>query len=109
MKIIKISEWCDAPIARFRSDGEKSGQELREDILKPAILSLQDGEKLLVDFDGMIGCTSSFIDEAFGELARDIEPDTLISTLEIKATERPALTKKVKNYIMERRFLEEKQ
>lgn len=59
------------PAGRFRTDGKFSGQAFREDLLQPRIRDLAEGETLTVAFDGVKGCGSSVIDEAFAGLVRN--------------------------------------
>jgi len=60
------------PAGRYRTDGRASGQAFRDDHLVPA---LQDGGIVSVVFDGIAGCGSSFLDEAFGGLVRNAGMD----------------------------------
>jgi len=60
------------PAGRYRTDGKASGEAFREDQLVPA---LRKGVTVSVVFDGIAGCGSSFLDEAFGGLVRDAEMD----------------------------------
>jgi len=60
------------PAGRYRTDGEVSGEAFRDDHLVPA---LQRGIVVFVTFDGIAGCGSSFLDEAFGGLVRDAGMD----------------------------------
>ena len=53
------------------------------------------GDRLVVVLDGVIGYSSSFLEEAFGGLvwATDVSPETIKATLEIRADDiayRPA-------------------
>lgn len=52
---------------RIREHGGFSGQEFRETFLAPNILSRQG---VCVNFNGVIGLPSSFLEEAFGGLVR---------------------------------------
>jgi len=60
------------PAGRYRTDGRASGQAFRDDHLVPA---LQEGGIVSVVFDGIAGCGSSFLDEAFGGLVRNAGMD----------------------------------
>lgn len=77
--------------ARFITDGPCSGQEFRENLLMPKFENLHKGKKLLIDFDGTYGYPPSFIEEAFGGLARIFEPSKVLSGLEFKSDEEPSL------------------
>ena len=71
MNKIDISkDFSDVPAGRYKKDGPNSGERFRDDILIPALLT---GEKVEVVLDGSEGYGSSFLDEAFGGLARNTE------------------------------------
>lgn len=56
------------PGGRFRTDGPWSGQEFREEVLRPAFL--EQGVVTVV-LDGVRGLPPSFLEESFGGLVRD--------------------------------------
>jgi hypothetical protein len=62
-----FSRW---PGGRWRTDGPFTGERFRDELLLPA---LREHGRVTVDLDGAWGYGSSFLDEAFGALAR--EPD----------------------------------
>ena len=65
-------DFSPVPIGRYRTDGNKSGEVFREELLYPRIRSALDkGESLEVDFTGMMGLNASFLEEAFGGLVRE--------------------------------------
>ena len=70
---ISISkDFTKCPGGAFRKDGKFSGEEFREDILKPKWKKAQEkGEKLIVNMDGGYGYSTSFIREAFYIFAFD--------------------------------------
>lgn len=79
MKTISlIDDFTAAPGARYKWQGEYSGEEFRDDILLPP---LKEGETVEVNLDGAYGLPSSFIDEAFGPLAAYINSGKLIIIL----------------------------
>jgi hypothetical protein len=60
--IVIATDFSDAPGARYRADGPKSGEEFLEDLLRPKFkAALAAGGLLLVDLDGTWGYASSFI------------------------------------------------
>lgn len=102
MKTILIKkEYTDSPGGRLKTQGPKSGEEFRELILEPAINELQDGEKVLVDFDGTFGFATSFLEEAFGGLARKHGSDVVLKAFAFKCNDEPELLEDVKGYIMD--------
>jgi hypothetical protein len=72
------------PAGRYRSDGPYSGERFREDFLIPALVS---GATVRVILDGTMGFGSSFLEEAFGGLARDgrFPRDVLLRSLTLES------------------------
>jgi hypothetical protein len=73
MDIIKIniaSEFSTTPGARFKQDGPFSGEEFRENFLEPHFKNSNDNSVIEIYLDGVEGYATSFLDEAFGGLAR---------------------------------------
>lgn len=97
MKTIVIcTDFTDAPGGRFVSDGESSGEDFRARFLVPA---MNAGLPFCVDLDGTFGYATSFLEEAFGGLARDFGSDKVLSLLKIKSDEEPDLINRVIEYI----------
>ncbi len=86
--------------ARYRTDGPGSGQEFREDILEPCFLqALEQGQKLLINLDGTEGYATSFLEEAFGGLARTHGVQPVLDHLEFQSLDEPLLTDEIEKYI----------
>ena len=65
-------EFSPVPVGRYKTDGDKSGQVFREECLYPKIRDAMKKQTILiVDFTGMYGLSSSFLEEAFGGLVRE--------------------------------------
>lgn len=97
---LKISEVFSAiPGGRSRADGPNSGEDFREKHLRPKFESLKKGEKLLIDLDGAYGFPTSFLEEAFGGLARLFGVESVLGKLEFRCTEEPSLVTEVIGYI----------
>ena len=78
--IINIArDYTKSPGGRFVTEGEYSGEDFRERILFPIYDECKkSGKKLTVVLDGGYGYGSSFLEEAFGGLARRTgDPDIL--------------------------------
>ncbi len=100
MKKISIKDdFSSTPGARYYTDGEFSGQEFRDEKLEPKFLGLSDGEKLLVDLDGTSGYATSFLEEAFGGLARKHGSKIVLSALNFLSNEDPSLIQEIESYI----------
>ena len=104
MELNLATEFSDVPGPRSRQEGEWSGEEFRERLLIPKFCEAeQAGEKLIVDLDGGCGYATSFLEEAFGGLARVYSPKRVLEVLEFKSTEEPYLVSDVREYIREAR------
>lgn len=98
--IVIASDFTDSPGARFRSDGPNSGEEFREVHLEPHFAKgQQPPDKLVVILDGVFGYATSFLEEAFGGLARKIGSDLCAKTIKIVSLEDPALVPEIESYI----------
>jgi hypothetical protein len=73
-----LRDFTHAPGPRYRWQGDCSGEEFREEFLEEP---LRNGEKVVVDLDGVVGLPSSFLDEAFGSLVEDVETGRLVINL----------------------------
>jgi hypothetical protein len=100
MKIVICEDFSDAPGARYRTDGPKSGQEFFEDVLDEAFrVSLGKDELLEIDMDGTWGYASSFLSEAFGLLANKYGPDEVLRVVRVISGEDPSLIDVVRKEI----------
>ena len=78
------SDFGRFPGGRYRTDGDLSGEQFREDVLLPALQG--DGERVAITLDGVAGLPASFLEEAFGGLVREgFSPAELRLRLEIIA------------------------
>lgn len=100
---IKIStEFSETPGARLRSEGKFSGEEFRDDILKNKFLeACKLGEKLVVDLDGGYGYPTSFLEEAFGGLARIYGAKEVNNCLVFVTKDEPSLEEEIRGYILD--------
>jgi len=101
MKIIISKDFSETPGARYKNEGNYSGEEFRESLLKNRYLEAKEkGEKLIIDFDGGYGYPTSFLEEAFGGLARQFSSNDILNTLEFISDDEPSLIEEVKSYIV---------
>ncbi len=100
--IIRISDdFTKKPGGRLISEGNFSGELFREKYLKPAyIKSQRDSETLTIDLDGGYGYGTSFLEEAFGGLVRDLK-DPSIQKIKIVSDEEPEQIEKIHGYIQD--------
>ena len=98
---IKISkDFSPTPGARYKSDGDFSGEEFYESILKKKFENaLRQKQILTIDLDGTYGFATSFLNEAFNRLAIDFGPDVAWKNIQIISSEEPYLIDEIKEYI----------
>lgn len=101
--IIRIAEEFDnAPGARNIDEGSFSGEEFLQNKLLPAFKDAKFKEcKLLIDLDNTEGYATSFLEEAFGGLARIYGENEVLKILEFKSIDEPLLIEEIKAYIKE--------
>ena len=95
-------DFSRTPGSRFYTDGPYSGEAFREAILKPAFEeALQSNSKLKIIFDGGYGYAPSFLEEAFGGLARLFGADEVLSTIVMVSEEEPGMYERIKKIVQE--------
>jgi hypothetical protein len=90
MMLSIASSFSKFPAGRSKEDGPFNGARFRDEILIPALKSAAaSGDKLVVELDGVVGYSSSFLEEVFGGVARanSLPPDVIKNALVIKATD----------------------
>ena len=93
-------EFSSYPGARYRKDGPHSGEEFREKLLGPRFRqALEQEQKLLVNLDGAEGYATSFLEEAFGGLAREYGAQKVLAHLELRSLDEPLLVNEIEKYI----------
>ena len=99
--LIKIStDFSETPGARSRKEGKYSGEEFRDDFLIKKYEAAKSAHEILtIDFDGGYGYPTSFLEEAFGGLARIYPPSEVLDVLGFVSNDEPSLIDEVKNYI----------
>lgn len=102
MKTITISlatQFSCTPGARHRTDGAYSGEEFRETFLEPHFKDPKDDTILEVILDGVEGYATSFLEEAFGGLARVYGKEECFKKLKFVSKEDELLIDEIKSYI----------
>ena len=65
-------DFSRCPGARYPDEGDNSGQEFRNNYLKPKIQeALEKGVRLKIILDGSAGYSTAFLEDAFGGLVRE--------------------------------------
>jgi hypothetical protein len=99
-KLISVArDYSKEPGARYRTDGPNSGEVFRKQHLEPLFADVNDNSKFTVDLDGAEGYATSFLEEAFGGLARIYGIERVRKRLELKSIEDPSLIDDVNEYI----------
>lgn len=100
LRICISEDFSETPGARLRSEGSYSGEEFRETMLKDKYLKAREsGDKLVINLDGGYGYPTSFLEEAFGGLAREFGSSEVLAILEFESNDEPALIDEIKSYI----------
>ena len=103
-RISIAKDFSEIPGPRSKAEGDFSGEDFLERFLLPAYeQAVADGVKLFVDLDGTEGYATSFLEAAFGELARKFPPTEVLENITLKCDDEPYLIEEVKRYISEAR------
>lgn len=105
LKVISIAkEFSDSPGPRTRDEGEFSGEAFLQEILRPAFVqAAKEGHSLVVDLDGSEGYATSFLESAFGGLAREFDAKEILKVVTFKSDDEPYLVQEIQNYITDAR------
>ena len=97
------NDFSKTPGVRFPEEGEFSGQQFREEFLKPKVdEAISNNDKLEIDLDGTSGLGPSCLEEAFGGLLRGgYDYGQLMSIFVFKSDEVPYYVDDIKKYLKE--------
>jgi len=99
---VRVRDFTTTPGARYRVDGDFSGEEFRDDFLLPAFRTASDTDMIVtVDLDGTHGYATSFLEETFGGLVRVTGDHDAASRLRIKTADEPGLEDEILQYMAE--------
>lgn len=100
--LIIAKEFTPAPGARNVDEGAYSGEEFLTQLLRPRFeKAIQEDFTILIDLDNTEGYATSFLEEAFGGLARIYGSQKVLDHLEFKSEDEPLLIDEIKMYIQE--------
>lgn len=102
MRTIQIAaDFTPRPGPRYRSEGPNSGQQFREELLEPAFKEVsRSNEKILIQLDGArYGYPTSFLEEAFGGLARIYGISAVQERFIFESADEPLLDTEIRTYI----------
>lgn len=95
-------DFSETPGPRLIAEGDYSGQEFRENFLQPMFeQAVKLNVALLVDLDGVEGYATSFLEEAFGGLARSYGRDLVEKHIQLKSNDVKAFADEVWEYVRE--------
>lgn len=93
-------DFTPTPGPRKKTEGDFSGELFLEQLLRPRFQSAQaSGNKLTINLDGAAGYPSSFLEAAFGGLAREFGPEQVDKTLVFICNDEPYLDEQIRKYI----------
>ena len=101
--IVVAKDFSRTPGPRRRTEGRFSGEEFLDLLKTRYVEAVGTKSVLIIDLDGAAGYATSFLEAAFGGLAREFEPEEVQRTLQIKSDEEPDLVDEIKRYITEAR------
>jgi hypothetical protein len=102
--IIKIADdYTKTPGVREEIEGDFPGEEFLEKILLPRFKqAIAEKKKLYVDLDDTAGYATSFLESAFGGLAREYKDHKIVLVnLELKSDDDPFLIDDINEYIID--------
>lgn len=95
-------EFTTTPGPRKRSEGKFSGEQFREELLEKRFREAESADAMLhVNLDGAVGYPTSFLEEAFGGLARIFGVEKVLKRIEITSKNEPYLIQDIRRYIQE--------
>ena len=100
MHTINIAkDFSNTPGARYKKFGPFSGEEFRENFLENLFKDKSDNSEIKIILDGVSGYATSFLEEAFGGLARIFGKDRCLKRLIFISNEDPLLIDEINKYI----------
>lgn len=85
-------DYTDTPGGRFKAEGPYSGEDFRKEKLIPAMeQAIKEDDEVEINLDGCFGYPSSFLDEAFGGLAKKYGSDLVQKKLKFICEDQPGL------------------
>ena len=94
-------DFTELPGPRYREQGPGSGQQFLEKHLRPAFLKAREtNDQVIIQLDGVkYGYPTSFLEEAFGGLAREFEIEEVQRLLRFESGSEPMLDFEIRHYI----------
>ena len=93
--------YTETPGPRYESEGEFSGENFRKTVLINLVKEAKEkSEKIELNLDGGYGYPTSFLEEAFGGLIRQLQDKSLTTMFVFISEEEPALIDEIKSYMI---------
>jgi len=94
------TEFTRTPGPRLKEEGDYSAELFLETILADLFDKVvKNRQKLVIDLDGTEGYATSFLEGAFGGLARGFSPKLTLKHLELVSSRQPFLVDEIVEYI----------
>lgn len=91
------TQYSKYPGGRFERLGPFSGEDFREKVLRDIFVS---GKSIEIDATGVVTSFSpSFLDEAFGALAKEFGLQKFVATVKLYSNDNPSLSEKMMYYV----------
>ena len=98
IKYLFAKEYSKYPGGRFKKLGEFSGEDFRDEVLRDIFES--DDKSIEIDATGVItSFTPSFLDECFGELAKEYGIEKFNQKVKLFSSDNPGLSEKMMYYV----------
>ena len=102
LRINIADDFSDTPDGRTPADSDFSGERFRKELLLPMYNeALRTGVKLEIYFDGCYGCPPSFLEEAFGGMAREEKIRGILDNIILIANDDETIHTRVEKYVRE--------
>lgn len=97
MRINVAKDFSKNPSGRYIKDGKTSGEVFLKNLLLPAV---KTHDLVEINFDGVRGYGSSFLEEAFGGFIRETKMNLIDFFKKVKIiTQDPLLEQEIKSYL----------
>ena len=93
-------EYTDTPGARYINQSHFSGEDFRMSVLEPLYKKAKElSDTICIDLDGTYGYPPSFLEEAFGGLARKFPKEDVLERFEFKSEDQPSIIGLIKRIV----------
>ncbi|MBN1907109.1 MAG: STAS-like domain-containing protein [Deltaproteobacteria bacterium] len=99
VRISIAQDYTITPSARYKKDGPFSGEDFRETCLEKHFENKEDNYRITIVLDGVEGFATSFLEEAFGGLARKFGKKRCLARLNFISEEDRLLVDEIREYI----------